>query len=185
MSELQNMRVAIIALDGFEEVELTEPKKALERAGAHVEVISAEPGEIQGFRHHDKAGKIKVDRTLDNARPGEYDALMLPGGALNADQARMNPKVRSFIYEIDRAGLPMAAICHAPWELISAGIVRGRKLTSWPTIQDDVRNAGGEWEDRECIVDHNLVTSRGPKDLPAFNREMVSLFARVPAATRR
>ena len=185
MADLENMRVAILALDGFEEVELTEPKKALENAGANVEVISAEPGEIQGFRHHDKAGRVKVDRTLDKAKPSDYDAVMLPGGALNADSARMNAKVREFIYEMDRAGLPIAAICHAPWELISAGIVRGRKLTSWPTIQDDIHNAGGEWEDRECIVDRNLVTSRGPKDLPAFNREMVSLFSRVPAATRR
>jgi protease I len=185
MSNLQNMRVAIIALDGFEEVELTEPKKALENAGAHVEVISDHAGEIQGFHHHDKAGKVKVDRTLEQARPAEYDALMLPGGALNADQARMQPKIREFIYEMDRAGLPMAAICHAPWELISAGVVRGRKLTSWPTIQDDLRNAGGEWEDRECVVDRNLVTSRGPRDLPAFNREMVNLFSRIPATTRR
>jgi protease I len=185
MSDLQNMRVAIIALDGFEEVELTEPKKALENAGAQAEVISDHPGEIQGFHHHDKAGKTKVDRTLDQARPAEYDALMLPGGALNADQARMHPRIREFIYEMDRAGLPIAAICHAPWELISAGVVQGRKLTSWPTIQDDVRNAGGEWEDRECVVDRNLLTSRGPKDLPAFQREMVNLFSRVPATTRR
>jgi protease I len=185
MSQLQNMRVAIIALDGFEEVELTEPKKALEQAGAHVEVISDHAGQIQGLRHYDKAGKVNVDRTLDQARSGEYDALMLPGGALNADKARMHPKIREFIHEMDRTGLPIAAICHAPWELISAGMLRGRKLTSWPTIQDDVRNAGGEWEDRECVVDRNLVTSRGPQDLPAFNREMVNLFSRVPAATRR
>jgi protease I len=180
MSQLQQIRVAIIALDGFEEVELTEPKKALEQAGAKVDVISAQPGEIQGFRHHDKAGKVRVDRTLDEASPNEYDALMLPGGALNADNARANPKVRQFIREMDRAGKPIAAICHAPWELVSAEMVRGRKLTSWHTVQDDIRNAGGEWVDREVVVDQNLVTSRGPKDLPAFNREMVALFSRVP-----
>jgi len=179
------MRVAILALDGFEEVELTEPKKALEQAGAKVDVISEEIGEIQGFKHHDKAGTAHVDRTIAHARPDEYDGLMLPGGALNADSARMNESIRKFIYEMDRAGKPMAVICHAPWELISAGIIRGRKLTSWPTIQDDIRNAGGQWEDREVVVDANLLTSRGPKDLPAFNREMVRLFARVPAGSRR
>ncbi len=185
MSELNKMRIAIVALDGFEEVELTEPKKALTAAGAQVEVLSEKTGEIQGFQHHDKAGKAKVDRTLDQANPGDYDGLMLPGGALNADQARMNPKLRQFIQEMDRAGKPIAAICHAPWELVSAGIIRGRKLTSWPTIQDDIRNAGGEWVDTEYVVDRNLVTSRGPKDLPAFNREMVTLFSRVPAGTHR
>lgn len=185
MSNLHQMRVAIIAVDGFEEVELTSPRKALEQAGAKVEVISAQPGEIQGFKHHDKAGKVRVDRTLDQAKADEYDALVLPGGALNADQARVLPEVRQFIREIDRAGKPMAAICHAPWELISAGVVRGRKLTSWPTIQDDIRNAGAEWHDRDVIVDQNLVTSRGPKDLPAFNREMESMFSRTPAEARR
>jgi protease I len=174
------MRVAVIALDGFEEVELTEPIKALQQAGAKVDVLSEKRGEIQGFRHFDKAGKAKVDRTLDDAKPDEYDGLVLPGGALNADQARMIPKVREFITEMDRAAKPMAVICHAPWELISADIVRGRKLTSWPTIQDDIRNAGGHWEDRECVVDQNLVTSRGPQDLPAFTRETVALFARTP-----
>ncbi len=120
MSDLQHIQVAIIALDGFEEVELTEPRKALEKAGAKVEVISAKPGEIQGFQHHDKAGKVRVDRTLDDASPNRYDAVVLPGGAFNADDARANPKVRQFIREMDRAEKPMAVICHAPWELISA-----------------------------------------------------------------
>ena len=181
---LHDMRVAIIAMDGFEESELTGPMGALKDTGAHVEVISAKPGEIQGFKHHDKAGKVKVDRTFDQANPEEYDGLMLPGGALNADTARMEPKVRDFIRAFDRAGKPVAAICHAPWELISAGVVRGRKLTSYHTIQDDVRNAGGDWLDQECVVDQNWVTSRQPSDLPAFNREMVALFSRVPAGAR-
>lgn len=180
MSDLQQIRVAIIAMDGFEESELVKPRKALEQAGAKVNVISANSGEIQGFKHHEKAGKVRVDQTLDQASPNDYDALMLPGGALNADEARANPKVRQFVREMDRAGKPMAVICHAPWELISAEVVRGRKLTSWHSIQDDIRNAGGEWVDREVVVDQNLVTSRGPKDLPAFNREMISLFSRVP-----
>jgi protease I len=181
MSELENIRVAIIALDGFEESELTEPRKALQAAGAKIDVISAAGGEIQGYTHHEKSGKVRVDKTLDQVSPEDYDALMLPGGALNADAARANPEVRAFIRGIDRAGKPMAAICHAPWELISAGILRGRKLTSWHTIEDDICNAGAEWTDREVVVDRNLVTSRGPKDLPVFNREMLKLFSRVHA----
>ncbi|PWT89354.1 MAG: protease [Proteobacteria bacterium] len=185
MAELNQLHVAIIATDGFEESELTEPRKALEAAGAKVEIVSEKAGEIQGYKHHEKSGKVRVDRTLEEARPDEYDALVLPGGALNADYARALPKVRQFITEMDRAGKPMAVICHAPWELISAGVVRGRKMTSWPTIQDDIRNAGAEWVDREVVVDQNLVTSRGPKDLPAFNREMLALFARVPAEAHR
>jgi protease I len=185
MADLKQTRVAIIATDGFEESELTEPRKALEKAGANVEILSEKKGEIQGFKHHDKAGKVKVDRTLDEARPDEYDAIVLPGGALNADHARSLPKLRQFIAEIDRAGKPMAVICHAPWELISAEMARGRKMTSWPTIQDDIRNAGAEWLDSEVVVDQNLVTSRGPQDLPAFNREMIALFARVPAQSHR
>ena len=184
MSGLNNLRVAIIATNGFEESELVEPRKALEGAGAKVEVVSERAGEIQGFHHHDKAGKVRVDKTLLQVRTDEYDALMLPGGALNADHARAIPRVRRFIGEFDRAGKPMAAICHAPWELISAGAVRGRKLTSWYTIQDDLRNAGAEWVDREVVVDQSLVTSRGPKDLPVFNREMLTLFSHAPAEAR-
>lgn len=185
MSDLHQMRVAIIATDGVEEIELTSPAKALKDAGAKVDVLSDHGGEIQGFHHHDKAGTIKVDRILDRASHTEYDALMLPGGALNADHMRIHPKLREFIYEMDRAGQPMAAICHAPWELISAGVALGRRLTSWPTIQDDINNAGGRWEDSEVVVDGNLITSRGPKDLPAFNREMLALFSRIPAVARR
>ena len=185
MQSLNNIRVAIMAMDAFEEAELTEPMRALKEAGARVDVISKNRGRIQGFKHHDKAGTVPVDRTFDEVRPDEYDALMLPGGALNADTARMEPKVREFIKTFNDAGKPMAVICHAPWELISAGIVRGRKLTSYYTIQDDVRNAGGEWVDSECVVDDNLVTSRQPSDLPAFNREMIALYGRVPAGSRR
>jgi protease I len=185
MPNLHELRIAVIATDGVEEIELTSPVKTLREAGARVDIISDHRGEIQGVQHHDKAGKIKVDHTLDEVSPNDYDALLLPGGALNADQMRVNPKVRQFIYEIDRGGLPMAVICHAPWELISAGIITGRTLTSWPTIQDDVRNAGGRWEDKEVVVDANLVTSRGPKDLPAFNREMLTLFSRTPAEAHR
>jgi protease I len=185
VSNLHQMRVAIIATDGFEEIELEVPAKALREAGARVDVISDHDGEIQGFHHHDKAGKVYVDRTLAQAGPTEYDALMLPGGALNADQLRIHPKLKQFIYEMDRAAQPMAVICHAPWELVSAGVVRGRTLTSWPTIRDDVNNAGGQWVDQEVVVDANLITSRGPKDLAAFNRAMLELFSRTPAEARR
>jgi protease I len=185
MRDLHEMRIAILAVDGFEESELLEPKKALQDNGANVEVVSQKTGEIQGFKHHDKANMARVDRTFDTAVPSSYDGIMLPGGALNADQARIIPKVREFIQEMDRASKPIAAICHAPWELISAGILRGRTLTSWQTIQDDIRNAGGNWVDREFVLDRNLLTSRGPQDLPAFNREMVALFSRRPVGTGR
>jgi protease I len=185
MSELNQMRVAIIALDGFEESELTEPKRALEQAGATVDVISEKHGEIQGYKHTEPAGKVPVDRTLEEARPSDYDALVLPGGAVNADRARSLPHVKYFIREIDRARKPMAVICHAPWELISAEVAGGRKVTSWHTIQDDLRNAGANWVDAEVVVDQNLITSRGPDDLPAFNRELITLLARTPVVSHR
>ena len=182
MHHLNGLRVAVMVMDGFEESELTEPVLALKEAGAKVDIISAKHGEVQGFRHHDKGLRVGVDRTFDEIAPEEYDAIMLPGGALNADTTRMEPKVREMIRTFNEAGKPIAAICHAPWELISAGVLRGRRLTSYYTIQDDIRNAGGEWVNQECVVDDNLVTSRQPSDLPTFNREMLALFARVPVA---
>lgn len=185
MEKLKDMRVAILAMDGFEESELTEPLRALREAGANVEVVSKSRGEIQGFRHFEKGTTVRVDRTFDEAKAEEYDALMLPGGALNADTLRMEPKVREFIRAMNDAGKPIAAICHAPWALISAGVMRGRKLAAYFTIQDDIRNAGGNWLDQECVVDDNWVTSRQPSDLPAFNREVVALVGRVPAGSPR
>jgi protease I len=185
MAQLSNTRVAAIATDGFEEAELTEPVKALKDAGATVDVISTKRGNIQAFRHHDKSITVPVDRTLDEASPGEYDAVLLPGGALNADAIRVEPKLKSFLQESGSAGKPMAVICHAPWELISAGLAKGRTITSYHTIQDDVRNAGANWVDQEVVVDGNFVTSRQPSDIPAFNREMINLFARTPAGSRR
>lgn len=173
---MNGKRVAVIAFDGFEESELTEPVKALKQAGAQVELVSGKKGKIQGFKHHDKSIQVEADRTIDEIKAGDYDALMLPGGALNADQGRTNRKVLSFVKEMDEAGKPIAVICHAPWILVSAGIVRGRKLTAYHTIQDDIRNAGGEFVDQEVVVDKNWVTSRQPSDLPAFNREMIRLF---------
>lgn len=185
MPQLSNIRVAVIATDGFEQAELTEPVKALKEAGAQVDIIAPKSGTIQGFNHDTKADTVPVTRTLDEAQPNEYDALQLPGGALNADQIRMNPKVQQFVQEFDRAGKPIAFICHAPWELVSAGMVKGRTLTSYHTIQDDIKNAGGNWVDQEVCVDKNWVSSRQPTDIPAFNREMLNLFSKVPAGSGR
>lgn len=185
MANLNNIRVAVLATDGFEQGELTEPVKALKDAGARVDVVSLKGGQIQGFQHHDKGDMVPVDRTLDEASAKEYDAVMLPGGALNADMMRSEPKVLSFLKEAEAAGKPIAMICHAPWELISAGIVKGKKLTSYYTIQVDLKNAGAEWVDQEVVVDGNLVSSRQPDDLPAFNREMIALFSKVPAGSTR
>jgi protease I len=174
---LNGLRVAILVADDFEQVEMTEPKKALEQAGAQVTLISPRPGQVNGVNHDQKADSFKVDMTLDQANPHDFDAVMLPGGALNADSLRMQTKAREFVQQMDRAGKPMAVICHAPWLLVSSGLVRGRTLTSYYTIQDDIRNAGGNWVDQEMVRDRNLVTSRSPKDLAAFNSAMVALFS--------
>jgi protease I len=177
MNELSSLQVAAIATDGVEEAELTQPVVALKEAGAKVAILAPHSGAIQAFRHHDKSTTVNVDLQLAETLPGAYDALFLPGGALNADTLRADPAVLGFIRAIQDAGKPIAAICHAPWELISAGVVPGRKLTSYHTIRDDVRNAGGEWLDREVVIDRNWVTSRQPSDIPAFNREMLALFS--------
>jgi len=182
--ELNKLRVAVLATDGFEESELAEPVKALREAGAKVDIIAPKPGRIQAFRHHDKSITVPVDRTLGDTKPDSYDALLLPGGALNADSLRVEPGARSFIREISAAGKPIAAICHAPWELISAGVIRGRTVTSYRTIEDDIRNAGAHWVDREVVIDENLITSRQPSDLPAFNREMIRAFACMTQSAR-
>jgi protease I len=186
MSELSGFRVAVLATDGFEEPELTEPVKALREAGARVTILSPKAGEIQGVRHDiDKTIKVKVDRPLQGASAEEFDAVHLPGGALNADAMRMVPEVQAFLRAMQEAGKPIAVICHAPWELVSAGLVRGRTLTSYHTIQDDIRNAGGHWVDREVVEDGNWVSSRQPADLPAFNRAMLRLFARSLTSSHR
>jgi protease I len=178
MTDLRKKRIAVLVSDGFEESELIEPTHALREAGATVEIVSATHEPLQAFRHHQPTSKIDVDKTFDEADPAQYDAVLLPGGALNADETRALPQAQSFVRKINEARKPMAVICHAPWLLASTGLARGRTLTSWPTIGDDLRNAGAQWVDREVVVDDNIVTSRGPKDLPAFNREMLSLFAR-------
>jgi protease I len=182
MNELKNFRVAVLATDGFEESELIEPVRALRAAGAEVHVIAPHSGEIQGFKHFDKASKVAVDKTIDSVRAADYDGLLLPGGALNADAMRVEPKVLEFVRVFDDSDKPMAVICHAPWILISADLVRERILTSYHTIHDDLRNAGAYWVDQAVVVDHNLMTSRQPKDLPAFNREMIKLFTSANAS---
>ena len=174
---LQGMRVAILVTDDFEQSELTEPKKALEAAGAQAQIVAPHDGQIQAMNHDEKADRFPVDLPLSQADPDRFDAVMLPGGALNADHLRVVPEAKTFVSRIDQAGKPIAVICHGPWLLVSAGLTRGRKMTSYHTIQDDLRNAGALWEDSEVVRDLNWVSSRKPGDLPAFNRAMVSLFA--------
>jgi protease I len=183
-SELQGKRIAIVATDGFEQSELIEPKMALEQEGARVEVVAPHSGHIQGMRHHDKGERVAVDQTIAEADPQQYDALVLPGGVANPDALRLDAEVVAFIRSFFAANKPVAAICHGPWTLIEADAVRGRTVTSWPSLKTDLKNAGANWVDREVVVDGGLVTSRKPDDLPAFCREMIKLF-RAGAARHR
>jgi protease I len=165
---LDGKTIAVVATDGFEQSELFTPVEALRKEGADVQIVSPKSGEIQGFDHMKPDRKAKVDRTLDEVTADEFDALVLPGGANNPDQLRIDDKALSFVRGFAERGKPIAAICHAPWILINAGLASGRTLTSWPTIRQDLKNAGAEVVDREVVVDQGLVTSRGPDDLPAF-----------------
>jgi protease I len=176
-NELRNKRVAVLVENGFEQSELVEPKKALEQAGASVDVVSPESGRVKGWQNKNWGDDIKVDRHLDDARAEEYDALLLPGGVINPDRLRINSGAIAFIKHFVDTGKPIAAICHGPWPLIDAGAVHGRRMTSWPSLKTDLRNAGAEWVDQEVVVDMGLVTSRKPDDLPAFNRKMIEEFA--------
>jgi protease I len=179
---LKGKKVAILAADMFERVELEEPRKALEDAGADVEVVSIHDGEIKGFDHFDPANTVEVDHTVEQASPEDYDALLIPGGVGNPDQLRGDENAVSFVQQFHQAGKPMAVICHGPWVLVESGVVRGKRVTSWPTLETDIRNAGGDWVDQEVVVDGNIVTSRKPDDIPAFNREMLRIFSgeRIP-----
>ncbi len=179
--ELQGMCVAILATDDFEEAELIQPRKALEDAGAITQVIAPHEGSIQAVRHDVKTDKVKVDIALDSAFPDNFNAVLLPGGALNADALRANRHAQEFVRKIDQAAKPIAVICHGPWLLVSAGLTGGRSITSYHTIQDDIRNSGGNWVDQEVCRDRNWVSSRQPSDIPAFNREMIRLFAEFRA----
>ena len=175
--QLQGKTVAILATDGVERVELTEPKKALDAAGARTVVVSPETGSIKAWEHDHWGEPITVDQTLDAARADQFDALMLPGGVMNPDHLRQDERAVRFVRSFFDAGKPVAAICHAAWMLVEADVVEGRTLTSWPSLTTDVRNAGGEWVDRDVVTDHGLVTSRKPDDIPAFNRKMIEEFA--------
>lgn len=176
-TDLKGRRIAIIVTDGFEQIELSSPCQALEKAGARCIVISPKSGEVQGFRHHDKADRIKVDMELSKADANDFDAVLLPGGVINGDALRIEKKAQQFVQEIDRAGKAIMVICHGAWLLVSAGLVKGHTMTSWPTLQDDIRNAGGNWQDQEVIRDRNWVSSRKPDDLPAFNKMIVEAAA--------
>ena len=174
---LSGRKVAVLATDGFEQSELEKPVEALKAAGATVEVVSPKGGDIQGWEHHDKGRAVKVDRLLADASAGDYDAILLPGGVINPDALRLEPEAIAFIRGFSEAGKPIAAICHGPWTLINAEAVKGRKMTSWPSLEADLRNAGADWVDEEVVVDQGLVTSRNPDDLPAFCAKMVEEFA--------
>jgi protease I len=176
-NELQGKRVAFLATDMVEQVELTEPWKAVQEAGATPELISLEEGEIQGFNHYDKADTFTVDKTVEEARADDYDALVIPGGVGNPDTMRADENAVELTRQFFEQGKPVGAICHGPWMLVEAGVVRGRTVTSWPSLQTDIRNAGGNWVDQEVVVDQGLVTSRKPDDLPAFNAKIVEEFA--------
>jgi protease I len=177
MIDLSQLRVAILATDGFEESELLEPARALKDAGAIITIAALGTEPIQGVKHMERASKVPVDRTVEGLEPDEFDAVHLPGGAINANALRNVPEVQAFLQGMDKIRKPIAAICHAPWLLISAGLVHGRTLTSYSTIRDDIQTAGGKWLDREVVEDDNWVTSRQPSDIPAFNRAMLYLFA--------
>ncbi len=174
---LSGITVAVLAADGVEQVELTEPVRALEDAGARPEVVSLRTGSIQAMNHADKADQIPVDRALDEVSADDYDALLLPGGVMNPDHLRMEPRAVEFVRRFHDSGKPIAAICHAPWMLVEADAVAGRTLTSYPSLRTDVRNAGGTWVDEQVVVDAGLVTSRKPADLPAFCDRMLEEFA--------
>jgi protease I len=174
--ELKGKKIAFLAADMFEQVELTEPWKALEQAGAELELVSLDDGEIQGFNHYDKADTFKVDKTVEEASAADYDGLVLPGGVGNPDNLRQDENAVHFVRDFFEQGKPVGAICHAPWTLVEAGVVRDRTLTSFPSLQTDIRNAGGNWVDEEVHVDSGLVTSRKPDDLPAFNKKLIEEF---------
>jgi protease I len=174
---LSQKKVAILVADGFEQAELTAPKQALDDAGAQTHIVSPNSDTVQGWNHYDKGDNFPVNMALDGANPDDYDALLLPGGIANPDQLRMNEKAVQFIKAFFTAGKPVAAICHAPWTLIEADVVKGRTVTSWPSLKTDLTNAGAQWVDQEVVVDNGLITSRRPHDIPAFNRAIVEAFA--------
>ncbi|HMN67869.1 MAG TPA: type 1 glutamine amidotransferase domain-containing protein [Bdellovibrionales bacterium] len=176
---LKGRKVAILATDGFEQSELEKPKKALEDAGAETKVVAPKDGKIKGWRDKDWGDKVSVDLALDEADASAFDALLMPGGVMNPDSLRLNDRAVEFIKHFTESGKPIAAICHGPWPLIETGFVKGKTMTSWPSLKTDLTNAGAKWVDAEVVVDHGLVTSRKPDDIPAFNRKMIQEFAQA------
>jgi protease I len=174
---LGGKRVAILVTDGFEQVEMTEPRKALDQAGAKTFLVSPKPDKVKGWQHTEWGDQFPVDVPLEKASPGDFDALLLPGGVMNPDRLRMDPKAVQFVKGFFEANKPVAAICHGPWTIVEAGYARGRTMTSWPSLKTDIQNAGGTWVDQEVVNDNGLVTSRKPDDIPAFNRKMIEEFA--------
>jgi protease I len=174
---LEGKKVAIVVTDGFEQIELTSPREALEREGATCEIVSPKEGQVKGWNHVEWGDQLSVDVPLAHASAGDYDALLLPGGVMNPDKLRVIPEMRKLVKDFFDAGKPVAAICHGPWSLIDAGVVEGRHMTSWPSLEADLTNAGADWADEEVIVDQGLVTSRKPDDLPAFNAKMIEEIA--------
>ena len=184
MATLNGLKVAILVTDGFEQVELVEPRKALDEAGAQTQIVSPKTDRVRGWKFTDWGDELPVDVPLDSTSPENFDALLLPGGVINPDKLRMEPKAVSFVKSFFSAGKPVAAICHGPWMVIEAEAARGRRIASWPSLKTDVRNAGAEWVDEEAVTDGNLVTSRKPDDIPAFNRAIIDLFSGTRAKAR-
>jgi protease I len=175
--QLKGKRVAALITDGFEQVELTGPKQALEQAGARVDIVSPKSGEVRGWNHTEWGERVPVDHTVKDAKPDDYDALLLPGGVMNPDHLRTDPAAVSFAKQFAVSGKPIAVICHGPWTLVEAGVVRGVRMTSWPSVKTDLINAGANWVDEAVVVDRGIVSSRKPDDIPAFNRKMIEEFA--------
>ena len=179
-SSLKGKKIAILATDGFEQSELMQPRQALEEAGAHTEVVSPNSGKIKGWDHKDWGESVKVDKTLDNVNAEEYDGLLLPGGVINPDRLRMDPKAVNFVQQFVTAGKTVGAICHGPWTLLEAGALKGKTVTSWPSLRTDLKNAGAHWVDKEVVTDGQFITSRKPDDIPAFNNAVIESLAQGP-----
>ncbi|HEY3784661.1 MAG TPA: type 1 glutamine amidotransferase domain-containing protein [Steroidobacteraceae bacterium] len=182
MSTLSGMKVAILVADGFEQVEMTDPRKALDEAGAQTRIVSPAKGQVQGWKHYDRADRFEVDVPLQEAEAEDFDALLLPGGVANPDQLRITPRAVQFVHSFFETKKPVAVICHGPWTLVEADVVRGRAITSWPSVKTDLVNAGARWTDQEVVVDDGLISSRKPADIPAFNRRMIEEFAKAVRA---
>ncbi|MGH8205263.1 MAG: type 1 glutamine amidotransferase domain-containing protein [Steroidobacteraceae bacterium] len=178
---LQGLKIAILATDGVEQVELTEPRRALDEAGADTEIVSPKQHQLRGWKMREWGDEVAVDQDLDEADPKDYDGLVLPGGVINPDALRMQPKAVAFVKAFFDAGKPVGAICHGPWTVVECGAARGRRMTSWPSLRTDITNAGAEWVDQEVVTDENFVTSRKPDDIPAFSRELIRVFGQLGA----